>query len=529
MTRKVFVPGTPAEMYDRALRYAHDSRLPPGYPKPHPTTEWPPENLALLEDYWQWLSESGYSPFVIRIIYLPMAGHILGLALKPQEQLDLERDLQPGLDFLKAKRLSAGWNDVCRNAMLKFRRFLLHRRGQVESKVKSYDPAERLGEGLPDWLVQELTRFQHVQQPNWRTARLEYAIRRFWASHLHLWRFLCDRCQVTELRDIRRTFLQDYIDERLKAGYAVSSINGELRTFHSFMVFLQGQGCTIPQALLRMYTLKQPDPLPRFLTDEQVCLVRDEMERRVSEAKGFHQRRDALLARATFYLLWQSGLRVGEVEELRQEDLDLSGRKLTVRQGKNLKDRTVYMTVTTVRSLREYLAVRGPGPTDHVFLYRNQPISKDLVRGRLKAAGDAVGVHVYPHRLRHTAATQLLNAGCRITSIQKFLGHKEVSTTMIYARVHDQTVEDDYYRAMSSVEKRLELLGVPEEKPGNLSEDEREQVLAISTRLAEPELSVETRLALVSQIHLVLLGEPVTLNTPLFIERRRQDHPPPSI
>jgi site-specific recombinase XerD len=528
--RKVFVPGTPAEMYDRALRYAHDSRLPPDYPKPHPTADWPPENITLLEEYWQWLAESGYSPFVIRIIYLPMAGHVLGLALKPHPQLDLDQDLQPALDFLEAKQLSPGWNDACRNAVLKFRRFLLHRRGQIESKITPYDPAERLAEGLPDWLVQELTRYQHVQQRNWRTARLEYAIRRFWASHLKLWRFLCERCAVTELADVRRTYLQDYIDDRLKAGYAISSINGEMRSFHSFMVFLQSQGYAVPQVLLRMHTLKEPDPLPKFLTDEQVRLLRDEMERRVTAAKGAHQRRDALLTRAAFYLLWQSGLRIGEVEELRQEDLDLARRRLTVRLSKNLKDRTVYMTDTAVRTLQAYLAVRGPGPTDHVFLYRNQPVSKDLIRERIKAAGKAVGVPVYPHRLRHTAATQLLNAGCRITSIQKFLGHKELSTTMIYARVHDQTVEDDYYRAMRSVEKRLELLGQPEATTEPLDESERSQLLDLTVQLAEPELSLEVRLEIASQMRFLLMGrEIVSTETPINDHGRKQwEHPPPS-
>jgi hypothetical protein len=127
--RKAFVPGTPAEMYDRALRYAHDSRLPIDYPKPHPTADWPPENVDLLQAYWDWLAESGYSPFVIRIIYLPMAGHILGLSLKPHPQLDLEHDLQPGLDFLKAKQLSPGWTDVCRNAMLRLFRIFREKEG----------------------------------------------------------------------------------------------------------------------------------------------------------------------------------------------------------------------------------------------------------------------------------------------------------------------------------------------------------------------------------------------------------------
>ena len=74
------------------------------------------------------------------------------------------------------------------------------------------------------------------------------------------------------------------------------------------------------------------------------------------------------------------------------------------------------------------------GPTDHVFLYRNQPLSKDLIHGRLKAAGERVGVRLPAHRLRHTCATQLLNAGCPVTSIQKLLGHKKLNTTMIYPR-----------------------------------------------------------------------------------------------
>ena len=58
---------------------------------------------------------------------------------------------------------------------------------------------------------------------------------------------------------------------------------------------------------------------------------------------------------------------------------------------------------------------------------------------------------MYPHKLRHTCATQLLNAGCPVTSIQKFLGHKKLNTTMVYARAHDHTVEADYFAAMKAM------------------------------------------------------------------------------
>jgi integrase len=228
-----------------------------------------------------------------------------------------------------------------------------------------------------------------------------------------------------------------------------------------------------------------------------VRLLRDEFERRVDQATGSHQQRDALLDRAVFHLFWQSGLRIGELEELRMEDLDLTARRLSVRNGKGMKDRTVYMTDTTVRALSAYLVVRGIGSGDHVFLYRHQPLKKDLARSRIKDAGKRVGVKVYPHKLRHTTATQLLNAGCPVTSIQKFLGHKKLNTTMVYARAYDQTVEADYYAAMRRVEQRLALVEGPEEISTPVGENELTELLRLADQLAEPELSNELRLDLV--------------------------------
>ena len=124
---------------------------------------------------------------------------------------------------------------------------------------------------------------------------------------------------------------------------------------------------------------------------------------------------------------------------------------------------------------------------------------------RLKAVGQRVGVKVHPHRLRHTMATQLLNAGCRVTSLQKFLGHKELSTTMVYARVHDQTVADDYYAAMQKVEKQLDLSGIPENAETPLAENEREQLLELTKELAKPVLSAKTRLKIVAQMRQLLI------------------------
>ncbi|MGO9221104.1 MAG: tyrosine-type recombinase/integrase, partial [Streptosporangiaceae bacterium] len=358
----------------------------------------------------------------------------------------------------------------------------------------------------PTWLVAELTRYQHVLQVRWRPARLNEQIQRFWSGHGRLWRWLCQQHPIAQLQDLQRRWLLDYIDQRLAAGYAASGVNQDLRDFHAFLLFLQDGDYAVPQGLLRVPSLKEPDRLPRFLTDEQVRALRDDLEQRGDQATQPMARRNALLDRAAFYLLWQAGLRVGEVEELRLEDLDLPARKLMVCHGKGLRDRPVYLTDATVLAVQEYLAVRGLGPDSHVLLYRNEPVKAHLLRGRIQAAGERVGVKVHPHRLRHTFASQLLNAGCRITSIQKLLGHQRLNSTMIYARVHDQTAADDYYAAMARIEARLELAPPAAAEPGPpIEEGQRAQMLELAADLAEPELTLEARLGLVDRLRLVLV------------------------
>ena len=494
---------TVAERYDQAREYAHDGRLPPDAPQPQPTSAWPVENVRLLERFHDWLLSSGTSPFTVNLIYIPMAGHVLGLNLKPHTQLDLDIDLPRAFDFVKAKQLSAEWTNTCCNALAKFRLFLQQERGVAEVAQRSPNLAH-YQKGLPDWLCHELERYQHVMQTHWRPARAHEQVRRFWVAHTRLWRWLVEHHTITEIKDIKKRHILDYVDHCLNAGYAVSTINGDLRNFHSFLLFLQDSDYAIPQSLLRVPGLKQPDRLPKFLTDEQVRQLRDEFESRVEQAKYPLQTRDALLDRATFYLLWQAGLRLGEVEELCLDDLDLANRQLTVRQGKGMKDRTVFLTDTTVQALRTYLTVRGMGPSNHVFLYRNQPVHKDLIRSRLKAAGKRIGVKVHPHRLRHTCATQLLNAGCRVTSIQKFLGHRRLNSTMTYARAHDKTVATDYYRAMAEVEKHLTLNTASDDVAGSVNSDERLRLMELVNQLAAPALSIETRLNLVEEFRRVL-------------------------
>jgi len=503
-------PTDVAVRYDQTLRHGRDRRLPADAPHPQPTAAWPPENVALLARFRDWVVSSGTSEAITEQLYIPMAGHVLGLALKPHPQLDLEADLARAMDFISAKGLSAEWTQMCRCALNRFRRFLHQERraGEMTLRPLNY---EHYGRGLPDWVVSALERYQHLMQAHWRPARLHEQIARFWSGHVRLWRWLCAQHNIQELTDIQRRWLLDYVDYRLAAGYAATGVNQDLRYFHAFLLFLQDADYPVPQALLRVPSVKEPDRLPKYLTDEQVRALRADFEQRVSAAPDPTARRNALLDRAAFYLLWQAGLRLGEVEELLLEDLDLAGRQLTVRQGKGWRDRVVYLTATTVCAVEEYLAVRGLGPDSHVFLYRNEPVKRDLVRSRIKLAGERVGVKVHPHRLRHTMATQLLNAGCRVTSIQKLLGHRRLDSTLIYARVHDQTAADDYFAAMTHIEQRLALAPQPT-APASVPTPvpDRAHLLALLDQLAAPTLDATVRLTLVAQLQRLLLSAPPT-------------------
>ena len=221
---------TTTEIYDQALKYCRDFRLPPGAPQPGYTATWLEENIAVLERYREWLSGGGTSPLVIRTYHIPMAGHALSLNHKPSRELDLEKDLQAAMEYTLAKGHGADWTENCRLSLLKFRRFLLHERGRVECKVTPYAPVPHT-QGLPDWVVEALTRLQHIRQRNWRAARVEVSIRSFWSGHLRVWRFLVEQCGVRELSEVRRKMLYDYAEHRLSLGKSVSGTNSDLRDF----------------------------------------------------------------------------------------------------------------------------------------------------------------------------------------------------------------------------------------------------------------------------------------------------------
>lgn len=300
----------------------------------------------------------------------------------------------------------------------------------------------RYWEGLPDWLTSLLQAYIACQQRRWKphlvhkhTASRLGDLRRFWC-------WLLEQEPVNSLAELKRSHLERFIDVRLQAGVRGRTAERELSDLWTFLAYWEERGHTVSPSVFRVKLPKRGKPLPRFLSESDYRRLENHV---LQTTQGGE--RDNVLDRVWFYLLSEAGLRRNEVCNLRLGDVDLPGRKLVVRHGKPDRDRTVPLSPNLSMALKAYLPQRGEAPTDHLLIYRQRAIKPTLVIGRLRRYGQEAQVEVSPHRLRHTLATRLLNAGMPITSLQHLLGHERLDTTLVYARVHNDTVQSDYERA----------------------------------------------------------------------------------
>ena len=145
-------------------------------------------------------------------------------------------------------------------------------------------------------------------------------------------------------------------------------------------------------------------------------------------------------------LMVATGVRVNEVVSFRCQDIDLAARAVRL-VGKGRRERQVFLTNDWITGLTSaYLDARAALGLSHsrlLFNHHFDPLTPPAVRSRLAKAALAAGVpaHVTPHMLRHTAATQLIEAGVDIRFIQRLLGHASLSTTEIYTHVSDRSLK----------------------------------------------------------------------------------------
>jgi site-specific recombinase XerD len=302
---------------------------------------------------------------------------------------------------------------------------------------------------LPDAIRQACLALVARRWPTWKAQRRRTNAYKVLGELRRFWAWQQSQRPVALVEALRLADLQAYQTAQQKAGRAAGTADCTLARVLDVAQLLADHGQAVDPSLFRLKALPRPDSLPRHLSPAESRQLEAHLRSRLDNPTPLTR-----LENACGFVLAHTGLRASECLDLQRQDLDLTQGRLWVRQGKGLRDRVVYLSPVASQALQLYLGDTRLPPSAPLLRQPNgRPISYAWLWAHLGRLGAAAGVdNVTPHRLRHTLATQLLNAGMDITRIQKLLGHEHLNTTLIYAREQDATVEADYRRAMRQVE-----------------------------------------------------------------------------
>ncbi len=254
------------------------------------------------------------------------------------------------------------------------------------------------------------------------------------------------RWLTVPLSEVTHKEIGAYVDHLLRNRRTPKTITCHLQTIRLFFDYLiNEEGRSMLNPVTRI-SLRLPKPLPRHLKDEQV--------------REFFGVITDLRDRAMFMLMLRCGLRVQEVAELTVDAIEYARRQIFVFHGKGAKDRVVYMSEDARSALLRYLEKRS-SKAKALFLVqkgpmRGKPLSVRGIQKRIEYYARESGLDISCHWLRHTMATQLLNADADLATIQDLLGHSQITTTQRYCRVANLKVQRDYYKAMQIVLQRTQ-------------------------------------------------------------------------
>jgi site-specific recombinase XerD len=191
---------------------------------------------------------------------------------------------------------------------------------------------------------------------------------------------------------------------------------------------------------------KKPEPLPKFLDDRDAAKF-------MTAARASTDPRDRLVVE----LLARTGMRAGELANLKADAVVQIGANhwLRIPLGKLRNDRYVPLHPDLVRLLADWTAANLQHIRAHRRLVADHrgPLNRHSISRIIHRVGRAAGVPgVHPHRLRHTLATQAINRGMRLEAIAALLGHKKMEMTLIYARIANRVVADEYAAVSAKID-----------------------------------------------------------------------------
>jgi integrase/recombinase XerD len=247
----------------------------------------------------------------------------------------------------------------------------------------------------------------------------------------------------TSLAEISKNDLEYFIEQEQDRGIMISTVRTKLNFVNAFLSHLTDEGVVRAEVLARRIRLKRPDTLPRAMDPDDIQQLLSVID---------HPKDLALVL-----VLLRTGLRIGELLNTRMSDIHLNDRKIDIYEGeKNCVGRVVYLSEDAVKALEGWLMIRDPGKAFLFYTPGKQTMSYSTSRvlfAKIVQKADLTHKGYTLHALRHTFATELLNAGMRLECLQPLLGHSSLDVTRRYARLTDKTREAEYFRAMAIIER----------------------------------------------------------------------------
>ncbi len=255
--------------------------------------------------------------------------------------------------------------------------------------------------------------------------------------------------------------VRNYIVECQETECSKRSVNRKLSSMRSFYRFLTRENLVDQNPFASVDSPKMSKALPKYLSVLEVGKLFDAVKNYWNEAKAkeivkneasavFSEKRDS----AIIELIYSCGARINEALGLNLQDVDTLSSFAKLR-GKGKKERLCPLGTPAIKAIRDYLSIRKSWTSD----VRNAaPVFINQNGGRLTARSfqrffknylitGGFDPSLTPHKLRHSFATHLLDAGADLRSVQELLGHANLSTTQIYTHISSEHMKSVYRKA----------------------------------------------------------------------------------
>jgi len=256
-------------------------------------------------------------------------------------------------------------------------------------------------------------------------------------------RFIQNQQGIIYLDKVTRQIIEAFVEHEQDRGLKAMTVSVRLMVVHAFLRFLVEREVIHPNVLRKKIRVKVPEALPRAIDPEDV--------------KTFLGAIEHVRDRAMILMLLRTGMRIGELLNARITDINLKEKKLIIYEAQKTRvGRVVYFSDDAKEALGCWLKTSGPKKEFVFYAQGRNRLSYKGARLRFEKCIEAAGLSAKGytlHCLRHTFASELLNAGMRLECLQQLLGHTSMEVTRRYARLTDKTREEEYFRAMAIIEK----------------------------------------------------------------------------